>query len=366
MCFLYNARYKIVEKVGVANLPLHPGRAPAWLYKRMVRLGGAIAGVIIEEYGEEKLLQLLSNPYWFQSLACVLGYDWHSSGTTTVTTAALKEALEQYGIMAAGGKGMAGKTLNEIEEKALKIDAPVEKIKYASRMAAKVDNAALQDGYSLYHHTIFFDENGRWIVIQQGMNTRNRYARRYHWIWKAKSFVDEPHAGIIGKKGKALNMVAMESKEARKASVDVVKEKPEKIERHIKALNMLKPKQATLDNKILILSMPRRINWDALREAYEIQPSNYEEMLAIKGIGAATIRALAYISELVYGSQLSWRDPVKFSFAVGGKDGVPYPVNRKAMDEATTILQTTIEDAKIGKKEKTEALKRLRKLVPNP
>jgi len=353
-----------VEKTGIANLPLHPGKAPAWLYKRMVKLGRAIAGVIIEEYGEEKLFELLSHPYWFQSLACVLGYDWHSSGTTTVTVAALKEALQPYNIMAAGGKGMASRTMGEIEEKASRLEVSVERIKYASRMTAKVDNAALQDGYNLYHHAIFFDEHGRWIVIQQGMNTGNRYARRYHWIWKAKSFVDEPHAGIIGKKGMALNMVARESKEARKVSVDIVKEKPEKIARHVKAFNMLKPKQTTLDNKIVELSMPRRINWDALREAYEIQPSNYEEMLSIKGIGAATVRALAYISELVYGAEPSWRDPVKFSFAVGGKDGVPYPVNRKAMDEATTILQTTIEEAKIGKEEKMKALKRLRKYVP--
>ncbi len=353
-----------MEKVGIANLPLHPGKAPAWLYKRMVKLANVIAGIIIEEYGEEKLLQLLSNPCWFQSLACVLGYDWHSSGTTTVTTAALKEALQPYNIMAAGGKGMAGVTLREIEEKASQIEVDAERIKYASRMAAKVDNAALQDGYNLYHHAIFFDEHGHWIVIQQGMNACTRYARRYHWIWRAKSFVDEPHAGIIGKKGIALNMVARESEEARKTSVDIVKEKPEKVARHIKAFNMLKPKQATLDNKIFMLSMPRKINWDALREAYEIQPSNYEEMLAIKGIGPATVRALAYISELVYGAEPSWRDPVKFSFAVGGKDGVPYPVNRKAMDEATHILQTTIEEAKIGKEEKMKALKRLRSLVP--
>lgn len=348
----------------MANLPLHPGKAPAWLYKRMVRLGEAITGIIIEEYGIEKLFQLLSNPYWFQSFACVLGYDWHSSGTTTVTTAALREVMEKWGVMAAGGKGVAARTQSEIEEKAMKIDAPVERIKYASRMVAKVDNAALQDGYKLYHHMIFFDEHGRWLVIQQGMNTSNGYARRYHWIWKIKSFVDEPHAGIIGKKDIALNMVAHESSEARKASIDIVREKPLKIEKYIKSIRKNAPKQATLDRHIMELSMPRRINWDGLRQAYEIQPSNYEEMLAIKGIGPATVRALAYISELIYGSPPSWRDPVKFSFAVGGKDGVPYPVNRKAMDEATQILQMSLEEVKIGKNEKMKALKRLRKFVP--
>ena len=353
-----------MEKVGIANLPLHPGKAPAWLYKRMVKLGEAIAGVIINEYGEERLLQLLSNPYWFQSLACILGYDWHSSGTTTVTTAALKEALWKYGIAGAGGKGMAARTLKEIEEKGAAIDAPIEKMKYASRMAAKVDNAALQDGYNLYHHAIFFDSDGRWIVIQQGMNVSTRYARRYHWIWKVKSFVEEPHAAVIGKKGEALNMVARESEEARKVSVDIAKEGTKKLEEAMKALSNLKPKQTTLDSRIMYLHMPRRINWDALKKVYEIQPSNYEEMLSIKGVGPATIRALAYVSELIYGTPPSWRDPAKFSFAVGGKDGVPYPVDRKAMDEATYVLQLSLEEAKIGKDEKIKAIRRLKNILP--
>lgn len=343
-----------MQKVGVANLPLHYGKAPKWLYERMVRLASAISGIIIYEYGEEKFLELLSNPFWFQCFSCVLGYDWHSSGTTTVTTAALKEALTKYDIAVAGGKGMAKKTLEEIEKKANNFDIDAEKIKYASRMTAKVDSSALQDGYGLYHHTIFFTRKGKWIVIQQGMNIKTRYARRYHWIWKIKNFIEEPHSGIAGIKGIALNMTAKESEEARKISLDIAKERPSILMRQFKAIKSYKAEK---------LDMPRHINWNALKEVYEIQPKNYEEFLSIKGIGASTVRALAYISELIYGKAPSWKDPVKFSFAVGGKDGVPYPVDRKAMDEATKILQLSLEEATLGKKEKIEAIKRLKALI---
>ncbi|RLF46280.1 MAG: DUF763 domain-containing protein [Thermoplasmata archaeon] len=349
-------------KTGIANLPLHYGKAPRWLYKRMVKLAEAISGIIIHEYGEEKFLELLSNPYWFQAFSCVLGYDWHSSGTTTVTTAALKQSLEKYDIAVAGGKGMASKTLQEIERKAEKFGADAAKIKYASRMAAKIDTAALQDGYNLYHHAIIFTSDGKWAVIQQGMNVETRYARRYHWIWRIKDFVEEPHAAIVGKKGEALNMTAKESEEARKTSLDIAKEKPNKLAKQFK---ILKQHQQTLEGNVALLDMPRCINWDALKAVYEIQPHNYEEMLAIKGIGAATVRALAYISDLIYGNPPSWKDPVKYSFAVGGKDGVPYPVNRKAMDEATHILQLSLEEAKIGEKEKMHAIKRLKEFVPD-
>ncbi len=359
--FLYNGINKIVVKTGVANLPLHHGRAPRWLYERMVKLANAISGIIIYEHGEEKFLSLLSNPYWFQAFSCVLGYDWHSSGTTTVTMAALKEALQEYGIAVAGGKGMASKTLQEIEKKAENMGADASKIKYASRMAAKVDSAALQDGYSLYHHAIVFTSDGKWCVVQQGMNVETKYARRYHWLWKVKDFVNEPHAAIVGKKGIALDMTARKSEEARKASVDIAREKPSRVMRQFK---VLKQYQQTLDGNVIKLDMPRRINWEALKATYEIQPSNYEEMLSIKGVGASTVRALAYISDVIYGKPPSWKDPVKYSFAVGGKDGVPYPVDRKAMDEATHILRQSLEEAKIGQREKLQALKRLKVIVP--
>ena len=349
-------------KVGVANLPLHYGKAPKWLYTRMVKLADAIGGIIVYEYGEEKFLQLISNPHWFQALSCVLGYDWHSSGTTTVTTTALKEAMEKYGIAVAGGKGMANKTLGEIEEKANRMGVDASKIKYASRMAAKIDSAALQDGYNIYHHTIFFTSEGKWAVIQQGMNAETKYARRYHWIWKIKDFVEEPHTAIVGKRGAAMDMTAKESREARKTSMDIASEGVRRVEREFKALVQY---QQTIDGRVSMLHMPKRINWNALKEVYEIQPRNYEEFLSVKGIGPSTVRALAYISELIYGKPPSWKDPVKYSFAVGGKDGVPYPVNRRAMDEAVSVLKNSLEEAKIGKKEKITALKRLKQFIPD-
>ncbi len=348
-------------KTGVANLPLHGGKAPRWLYQRMVKMADAISGIIIEEYGEERLLELISNPHWFQAFSCVLGYDWHSSGTTTVTTAALKEALTPHDIAVAGGKGMARKTLGEIEEKAAQFDIDARKIQYASRMAAKVDSAALQDGYHLYHHAILFTRGGAWAVVQQGMNTETKYARRYHWLWKVRDFVDEPHAAIVGIRGMALDMTARKSDEARKMSVDIAREKTHRVMRQLHTLTQY---QQTLDGSAVLLSMPRRINWAALREVYEIQPRNYEELLAIRGVGPATVRALAYTAELIYGTPLSWEDPVKFSFAVGGKDGVPYPVHRRAMDEATRILRASLEESQVGREEKMKALRRLRTLVP--
>jgi len=350
-----------VGKTGVANLPLHYGKAPRWLYRRMVKLADAIGRVIVYEYGEEKFLELISDPHWFQALSCVLGYDWHSSGTTTVTTAALKEAMEKHGIMGAGGKGMAFQTIEEIERKAKEMDVDAEPIKYASRMAAKIDSAALQDGYSIYHHAIFFNSDGKWAVVQQGMNPETRYARRYHWIWKIDDFIEEPHTAIVGRKGMAMDMTSVTSREARKISIDVAKEGPGKVEKDFKTLMEY---QQTLDGRVKMLHMPKRINWNALREVYEIQPSTYEEMLSIKGMGAATVRALAYISDLIYGRPPSWKDPVKYSFAVGGKDGVPYPVNRRAMDEAAEMLQQAIDEAEMERKEKITALKNLKKFIP--
>ncbi|KAA0002896.1 MAG: DUF763 domain-containing protein [Thermoplasmata archaeon] len=363
-----------MKRAGVASLPLHPGKAPRWLFGRMVSLAGAIAEVMVHEYGRERFLRVLSDPFWFQAFSCVLGFDWHSSGTTTVTCGALKEALKplDLGIYVAGGKGKASRrTLEEIEsigrEKGLK-ERKINKLQYSSRISAKVDNAALQDGYNLYHHVIVFSEEGKWAIIQQGMNEKTTYARRYHWLSdKIKNFVEEPHDAIIGYKGEAMDMTSRESREARKISVDLVNDDPKHIKRDWSLLK--KPSwQTTLDGwkakQIVHLEMPRTINWNALKKVYEFQPRNYEELLAIKGIGSSTVRALAFISDLIYGSPPSWKDPVKYSFAVGGKDGVPYPVDKKAMDEATSILKKGIDEAKIGKKEKLYAIKRLKKFLP--
>lgn len=355
----------------MAELPLHPGTTPRWLFERMKRLAEAIVKIMINEKGSDEFLRRISDPFWFQAFSCVLGFDWHSSGTTTVTCGALKSALsaEEHGVMLAGGKGkVSRKTPFEIEEIGDKLNISsevVDKLKYSSRMCAKVDTAGVQDGYPLYHHVLIFNENGKWAVIQQGLNPDINYARRYHWLSeKVQSFVEEPHKSIIGKKSEnTLNMVAKESKECQKVCVDLVKDKPEKIMKFIKRdLHQKSLLEWMGEEKKLFL--PNNINWKALRDVYEFQPKNYEEFLGRRGVGPSTVRALALISEVIYGTPPSWKDPVKYSFAVGGKDGVPFPVNKKMMDDVIDILKEGINEAKIGRGEKLRAFERLRKFVP--
>ena len=378
---LTSQQVKPLRRTGTAELPLHYGNAPPWLFKRMAKLGECIIDILTEEYGPQEILTRLANPHWFQALSCVLGYDWHSSGTTTVTCAALKTALkpQEHSLAAAGGKGrFSRKTPEEITEigKAFNwSDEEVCKLKYASRMSAKVDNTAIQAGYPLYHHMFFADSTGKWLVIQQGINSEDRTARRYHWLSdNVQSFVVEPHNAIVGDTVKkcVLNMTAQESEESRKISVDLVKDGPEHFKRNIASM---RPRhQETLrkwidgargeDYAVDFLSMPRRIDWEALRRAYELRPRNYEELIAVEGIGPATVRGLALVSEVVYGEEPSWRDPVKYSFAYGGKDGVPFPVDRKAMDNSIAFLKDTLERAKMGDRERLQALKRLKQLTP--
>ena len=369
-----------MPKTGVANLPLHSGKAPRWLFKRMVALSKEITEVIIYEYGKDEFLRRISDPFWFQALSCVLGYDWHSSGCTTVTCGALKEAIDpqEFGFAITGGKGKASrKTPFEIEQIGeiynLSTTA-INELQYSSRMAAKVDNTAIQDGYNLYHHVFIFSENGKWTVLQQGMNSENNYARRYHWLSEhIKNFVCEPHNAIVGDnyQEKVLDMTAKQSASTQKISVDLVNDDPRHLRRDWAELT--KPyNQKTLDNwmkyecenkSLDYLIMPRSINWQKMREIYDFQPKNYEELLAIKGVGPNTVRALALISDLIYGEKPSWKDPVKYSFTVGGKDGVPYPVDRKAMDESTEFLKISVESANIGNKDKIQALRRLHNFI---
>ena len=371
-----------MERTGFADLPLHHGMAPKWLFERMVKLSRAICEVLLYEYGKDELFRRLSDPFWFQAFSCVLGFDWHSSGCTTVTCGALKEAVdpEMHGFAVVGGKGKTSlRTLDEIEEIAnifsLSTDK-VERLKYSSKMAAKVDNAALQDGHQLYHHVMFFSEEGKWAVIQQGMDTNNKYARRYHWLSdNIKSFVTEPHNAIVGsvRYERVLDMTSKKSEEAQKVSLDLVRDSISSLERDWAELirpSYQKSLDEWLDEKnkkplkpVDFLRMPRNINWSAIKKAYEFQPVDYEEFLSIKGIGPSTVRALALISDLIYGAKPSWKDPVKYSFAVGGKDGVPFPVDRKAMDESVDVLKKCIEDAKIGNREKLKNLERLQSFI---
>ncbi|MEM1508042.1 MAG: DUF763 domain-containing protein [Candidatus Bathyarchaeia archaeon] len=373
-----------MKRTGFTELPLHDGKAPQWLIKRMMKLAREIVTIIVDEYGREAFLYRVSDPYWFQAFGCVLGYDWHSSGVTTVVTGVLKTALKEgdLGIAVCGGKGKASKeTLSEIVKIGETFNLSTKKIEslqYASRMSAKVDNTAIQAGYPLYHHAFFLIEDGKWAVVQQGMNINDRTARRYHWLSdQVESFVVEPHKAIIGdvKRPIALDMTAKESESCRKTSVDIVKERPERVIRmfemirpaYQKSLQEWIPNMSAMGRENYVaefLKMPSTINWKALERAYEIQPRNYEELLGIRGIGPSTVRGLALVAEIIYGDKPSWRDPVKYSFAYGGKDGVPYPVDRKAMDESIKILGEAVKKAKIGDRERLNMLQKLRRFVP--
>jgi hypothetical protein len=353
------------QRTGVANLPLHYGKVPPWLFGRMSQLAREITIVTVTEFGTGEMLRRLSDPYWFQAFGCVMGYDWHSSGVTTTVCGALKEGMRglerELGLFVAGGKGRTSrKTPAEIENMGHLLKVGPSPLVYASRMSAKVDNSALQDGYQLYHHSFFFTKDGSWAVIQQGMNEMNRYARRYHWLGeKVADFVCEPETAICTEaKGQALNLVALESAKSRDVITQVAaEEKPDKIVSQL--------------NKLKTLSLPRRayisledIHPDRLSKiflnAYEHQPENFESLLTLDGMGPKSLRALSLISELVYDTPVSLRDPATYSFAHGGKDGYPYPVNRKTYDNSIQFLTQALGKAKIGDSEKLEAFRRLR------
>jgi hypothetical protein len=343
----------------------------------MVRLAGAISDALIYEYGQEELLRRVSDPYWFQAFSCVLGFDWHSSGTTTTACGALKMALdpEEHGVAVAGGKGRASRrTLEEIDRfgEVLSLSSRKhDRLKYASRITAKVDNSCIQDGYQLYHHSFLFTEKGEWAVVQQGMGAEQ--ARRYHWHSGSLrgDYTTEPHAGIACDLvvEQTLDMTAGESREAQKVSLDLVKDGPDHLKRYFRpsAQRSLEEfagqpgEEFGLPAHHPVLEMDiTKSGWEVLEKAYEIQPSSYEELVALRGMGPKRIRALALISELVYGAPPSWRDPVKFSFTHGGKDGFPYPVDRDTYDHSIQVLKDALEGARLDSKEKYHAVKRLK------
>ncbi len=356
-------------RTGIANLPLHYGKAPRWLFQRMKELAKLITIFIVSELGTEEILNRLSDPFWFQAFGCVLGFDWHSSGLTTTVCGALKEGIKgierDLGLFVAGGKGgTSRKTPSEIEEIGNYLGKDSSNLIYASKMAAKVDSSALQDGYQLYHHCFIFTKDGLWTVVQQGMNTSTRYARRYHWLGKeVKDFVCEPHSAICcDVKGKPLNMIAKESKKARKITTLLAKEKPEGLITEIKKLQNL---NLPFHHQVLAKDInPKKLSKIFLT-TYDKQPENFEELLGIKGVGPKTIRALSLISELVYGAAPSFNDPVRYSFAHGGKDGHPYPVDRKNYDLSINILKKAINASKIDQSEKVKAIRRLYNFYPD-
>jgi hypothetical protein len=355
-------------RTGIANLPLHSHHCPRWLFDRMVKLSAAIIEAVVEEYGPTEVLKRLSDPFWFQALGCVVGFDWHSSGLTTVLCGAMREGLRPrqhaLGLYLAGGKAMASrKTPVEIEEYAdhFGLSVDVGSLQYASRMAAKVDSAALQDGYQIYHHVFAFTADGSWAVVQQGMDRKSGWARRYHWLGgEIYTFIREPHAAVCGQPaGEILNMVAGESEGARAASLYLAR-RPAEVVNTLKKIVELPPDRLRVLNLPAAHQVPQagRIE-KALARIYDIQPSSYEGLLAVEGVGPATVRAFALVSEVVYNATVSRRDPVRYSFAHGGKDGHPFPVNRQNYDRSITILENALRRAKTGDRSNIEALKKL-------
>jgi hypothetical protein len=351
-------------KTGQAVLPLHGGKAPRWLFERMVRLARGVALAVVETAGPLEFLRRLSDPFWFQAFGCVLGFDWHSSGVTTTVCGALKEALagleRETGLHAAGGKGAAARrTPAELAAHCGRLGRDPGPLVYASRMSAKVDNTAVQDGYSIYHHSFFFLADGTWSVVQQGMNEETRLARRYHWLSeKVEDFVCEPHAAVCAPRAeeRVLNMVARESGASREASARLARENPERLRAEIgRAATLVLPRRHGV----------RREDIDSARLAstllrtYELQPAGFEALLGIEGVGPKTVRALALLGEIIHGAAPSFRDPARFSFAHGGKDGYPYPVDRATYDRSVEFLREAVRRAKIGQPDRLRALRAL-------
>ncbi|MFY9118793.1 MAG: DUF763 domain-containing protein [Syntrophomonadaceae bacterium] len=351
-------------RTGVANLPLHGGKCPAWLFKHMKALSAAIIEVILEDFGTEEVLRRLSDPYWFQALGCVVGFDWHSSGVTTTLCGALKEGLAeigpQAGLFLAGGKGrVARRTPMEIADLADRypLSGPAEDLIYASRMAAKVDSSAVQDGYQIYHHFFVFTQEGSWAVIQQGMREDLRQARRYHWLGSSvNDFVVEPQAAICcNNTYETLNLVSSQNDEVRSISAQLACLSPDRL------LSELATIQSCSH-----LSLPRqhsipRTNYlnRSLQAAYEQQPQDFETLLGVSGVGPATLRALCLVAEIAYGVQPSYSDPVRYSFAHGGKDGFPFPVQEDDIRNSYVTLRRALRKARLGNREQLDALQKL-------
>jgi uncharacterized protein len=372
-------------------MPLHWGKAPAWLFQRMVKLCRAVTEIVVTDYGPMELLRRFSDPVWFQSFGCVLGFDWHSSGVTTTVCGALKEAVKgqeaSFGLYVCGGKGGASrKTPAEITGFSEQFGLDGEGLVKASRLSAKVDSAALQDGFQIYQHVFIGTTQGNWAVVQQGMNTDTRWARRYHWLSEGlETFISEPHKGIAcDHVGSPLNMVAAEVDTARQAVTAISQRSPDVTVREFKRVvetlarggNGGQSLGAAASNSLRdsprfrALGMPEqhpvglgdvspKYLLKALVGTYERPPEDFSALLLQPGIGPKTIRALALIAEVAHGAPLSFRDPVTYAFAVGGKDGWPYPVDRNAYDRSIAFLEKGIREAKLGNSEKLDALRRL-------
>jgi uncharacterized protein len=356
-------------RTGLTNLPLHGGKAPYWLFEKMERLSREIMLFMSSEFGPDEFIDKVADPFWFQALGCVLGFDWHSSGVTTTVCGALKEAArgleKDLGYYIAGGKGgTSRKTPSEIESASIKEGLDFKGLVYTSKIVAKVDSNALQDGYQLYHHSFFFKRNGKkWAVVQQGMNEDLKYARRYQWLSdKVESFVCEPHNAIsCDLNNEVINLVSYESEKARKMITDISAEKPQKNISDLLKLSTSIENNNTMPKRhdIRITDIEAKRLFKIFESTYEKKPENFEDLIAMPGVGPKTVRSLALISELIYSTPYSIKDPARFSFAHGGKDGIPYPVDREIYNKSIDILHNALKESKIDRNEKINAIKRL-------
>jgi hypothetical protein len=353
-----------MKRSGSADLPLHTGYVPQWLYERMAKLGYAITEAIIEEYGRKEFLSRMSDPFWFQSFGAVLGMDWHSSGITTLVMGALKRAVNPYskelGIFIAGGKGKFSKEApKELMLVSEQTGLNGNDLVRFSKLSAKVDNTAVQDGFQLYIHNFIVSSEGDWTVVQQGMREGDAMARRYHWHSQhLKSFVEEPHTAICGDNlGQILNLTASEANITREKILDITQEKPELMMQEIQHLIM--PGHHDVRSEDVNLKRLGSILW----LAHDAQPKDFEELLLLEGVGPRTVQSLALVSEVIHGTPSRFKDPARFSFAHGGKDGHPFPVPTTTYDEVISTLQKAVQRAKIGQNDKAEALKKIHEIA---
>lgn len=377
-----------MPRVGLAQLPLDTGKCPKWLFEQMKRLLRGIVIAIVENYGIEEFLNRLAHPIWFQSLSAASGMDWNSSGTTTITMAALKEAIRglenDLEVFICGGKKVSRRTPQEIQNFGNFLNWPeekVEKLIYASRLSAKVDSCLIQDlraSFQLYHHNFIFTKNGNWVVIQQAMAPEIQKARRYHWLSsKVYDFIEEPHLAVVsGFKSKPLNLTAKESDKNRQVSVEMVKEEPKRFLKDFSKIISKSDtlmKQRRLRNFIEMELNDVEFHWHpVLKEKFDLKrlqkiiffahsekPENFENFLSLKGVGPKTIRALSLTAELIHGVPPSFEDPARYSFTVGGKDHTPYPIDEVTYSELIDIIEKGVKKAKVSNREKIEAQKRL-------
>lgn len=367
LCPLLNYHAVMTVRTGVADLPLHYGRVPRWLAERMSALARAIVEVIVEERGPEEFLRRLSDPFWFQAFGCVLGMDWHSSGMTTSVIGALKHALEpmadSVGLYVCGGRGKhSRRTPDELRRVGERTGLDGDALGRTSRLVARVDNNAVQDGHTLYLHGFLVSAGGLWVVIQQGMCPDTRTARRYHWRSdRVEDFVNEPHEAVVGQsRGVILNLTDRRSEEARKTIQQLGAEPPDTVVAEVKRL-----RHATLPahHEVRPTDVFLRRLHATLEVAHRQPPSDFADLMLVPGLGPRTLEALALVSEVVYGASSRFEDPARFAFAHGGKDGHPHPVPTKVYDRTIATLRNALAEAKLGRSEKIQAFRRLERQV---